>query len=51
MSDKDKQDVIAAVVAATKKPEKKKHKDTVEARATQIAGSDKIYYGELDSSF
>ena len=49
MSDKDKQDVIAAVVAATKKPEKKKHKDTVEARATQIVGSDKLYYGELDS--
>ena len=31
MSDEDKQDVIAAVVAATKKPENNQHKDTVEA--------------------
>ena len=50
LSDKDKQDVIDAVIAVTKKPEKKKERENG-VRATQTVGSDKTCYGELDSSF
>ena len=45
------QDVIAMVIADTKKPEKKKDNFTVEAWATQTVGSDKLYYGVLNCSF
>jgi len=48
MGAKDKEEIIAAVTASLKKPEKKKNE---EGRAVQSVGSDKIFYGEFDGSF